>query len=110
MPLPTNVGCGTPMHSFGILNGIVCYSGIDTGAVAVYSCFGCASGITERSPLVRTCLQNGTWNGIIPQCECGMISSYLHQGNVICPPTPSPNVKTTAISVLSLRIILFIAT
>ena len=76
-PLPTGVGCGAPMHSLGISNGIVCYSGIDTGAVAVYSCFSCASGIIERSPSFRTCLPNGSWNGIIPRCECGRTSMYL---------------------------------
>ena len=74
-PLPTSVTCGASMHSLGISNGIVCYSGVDTGAIAVYSCFSCTSGITERSPSFRTCLENGTWNGTIPQCECdGMIS------------------------------------
>ena len=74
--LPAGVTCDAPMHSLGISNGIVCYSGIDTGAIAVYSCFSYASGIVERSPLVRTCLENGTWNGTIPQCECdGMISN-----------------------------------
>ena len=82
-PLPSSATCDVPMHSLGIPNGIVCYSGIDTGAIAVYSCFSCASGIRERpSPTVRTCLQNGTWNGIIPQCECGKM---IH-----CPPSPSP--------------------
>ena len=78
IPLPTSINqpCDAPMHSLDISNGIVCYSGIDTGAIAVYSCFSCASGIVERSPLFRTCLENGTWDGTIPQCECdGMISN-----------------------------------
>ena len=74
-PLPAGVTCDAPMHSLGVSNGIVCYSGIDTGAIALYSCFSCASEIVERSPLVRTCLENGTWNGTIPHCECdGMMS------------------------------------
>lgn len=71
--LPSNVSCGAPLHSLGIKNGIVCYSSIDVGATAIYSCSSCYFG-TVLGPSVRICQPNGSWNGTIPQCDCGMFA------------------------------------
>lgn len=68
--------CGGPLRSLGIPNGIVCYTGIDVGATAIYSCFNCDTATKIMS--VRTCLPNGTWNGTIPQCEGDAKKLYIH--------------------------------
>ena len=66
------IGCGAPLHTLGIRNGIVCYDSIDFGATAVYSCSNnCGDKSAEVALSVRTCLPNGSWSGAIPKCECG---------------------------------------
>ena len=68
---PDDVLCGAPFSTLGIKNGIVCYSRVDIGATAFYSCLSCGVNHLKISP-VRTCLQDGSWNGSIPHCNCGM--------------------------------------
>ena len=70
----TSTGCGAPLHSVVIKNGIVCYTGVDAGSTAFYSCSNCNSGAISS---VRTCQLNGTWNGTMPLCECIHMHDHL---------------------------------
>ena len=69
---PDSIACGEPLFTRGIKNGIVCYGSLGTGSTATYSCLSCGLDKLEGSH-VRTCLLDGTWNGTIPKCNCGML-------------------------------------
>ena len=69
-PPPDDVTCGAPFFTLGIKSGMVCYTRTDIGAVAAYSCLECGVYSLRGSP-VRSCLPDGSWNGSIPQCDCG---------------------------------------
>ena len=75
--LPDDISCGAPFHSLGIKNGMVCFGSVDVGATALYYCSSCDRG-EIRNPSVRICSPNGTWNGSIPECECGKLyNNYI---------------------------------
>ena len=69
--------CGASYAALGIENGFVCYSGTKVGSTAVHYCYECGfnSRSVQRStrPIIRTCGQNGQWNGSIPHCECSKL-------------------------------------
>ena len=68
--LPDSVHCGLPLLSAGIRNGLVCYMGTGIGAIATHHCFNDSVLVGGSSAhAVRTCLQDGSWNGTIPCCE-----------------------------------------
>ena len=81
-PLSDDSRCRAPLHSLSIKNGIVCYTGVDTGSIAFYSCSNCDSGAIIS---VRTCQLNGNWNGTVPQCDCNSLNTnnVQHHGSLI---------------------------
>ena len=61
--------CGMKsLLSLGIENGIVCYTGINAGAIAVYSCLSCHFTGSSYETFIRMCTENGNWTGRTPQC------------------------------------------
>ena len=67
--LPDGVQCGSPLHTIGIHNGIVCYTGTGIGSTAFHHCFNCGYDLDSNNT-VRTCQSNGMWSGAIPRCVC----------------------------------------
>ena len=47
----------------------MCYTGVAVGSMAVYYCSGCNFN-TLKGSTVRICMENGSWSGITPQCDC----------------------------------------
>ena len=70
------VSCDAPLSTLGIKNGIVCYSSTDVGATAVYLCTDCSIR-SMRRVTVRICMEDGGWNGTIPDCDCGTYSNMF---------------------------------
>jgi hypothetical protein len=65
----TLLTCGANSVSpLGIEKGIVCYTGNNTGAIAVYLCPSCRFTDSGHETFVRMCTENGNWTGITPQC------------------------------------------
>ena len=61
--------CGMKsLLSLGIENGIVCYTGNNAGAIAVYSCLSCHFIGSSYETFIRMCTENGNWTGTKPQC------------------------------------------
>ena len=50
--------------------GVVCYSGVTPGSLAVYVCNStdCLEGTS-----LRECQSNGNWSGAVPQCVAGKL-------------------------------------
>ena len=48
--------------------GVVCYSGVIPGSLAVYVC---NSTHHLEGPRFRECQRNGNWSGTVPQCVAG---------------------------------------
>ena len=48
--------------------GVVCYSGVTPGSLAVYVC---NSTCRLEGPCLRECQSNGNWTGAVPQCVAG---------------------------------------
>ena len=72
--------CGVKSLSFlRIENGIVCYTGNNTGAIAVYSCLSCRFTGSSYEIFIRTCTENGIWTRTTPKCDC--CESSLNQCN-----------------------------
>lgn len=63
--------CGVKSLSpLGMENGIVCYSGSNVGAIAVYSCLSCRFTGSSYETFIRTCTEDGNWTGTAPLCDC----------------------------------------
>ena len=63
--------CGVKSLSlFGIENGIVRYTGNNTGDIAVYSCLSCCFTGSSYEIFIRTCTENGNWTRTTPKCDC----------------------------------------
>ena len=62
--------CDAPYKSLAFINGIVCYDQTGVGHSAIYYCLNCGFNTFKESMSVRTCLSNGSWNGMIPHCDC----------------------------------------
>ena len=72
----TRCADGKLASSSFISDGVVCYNGTTAGSVAVYTC---NNGFLLVGNEVRVCMNEGNWNGSIPQCipipqEPGMYS------------------------------------
>ena len=68
---PNTLACGMKSLSpLGIENGIVCYTGSNIGAIAVYSCLSCRFMGSSYETFIRMCAENGNWTGTAPQCDC----------------------------------------
>ena len=65
----SNSNCDLPFMSLGIKGGFVCYTGVAVGSTAVYYCSSCNFN-TLKGSTVRICMENGSWSGIMPQCDC----------------------------------------
>ena len=50
--------------------GVVCYSGVTTGSLAVYVC---NSTHHLEGLSLRECQRNGNWSGTVPQCVAGWL-------------------------------------
>ena len=74
--------CGASHNALGMENGFVCYSGTKVGSTAMHYCYDCGFS-SVQGPLIRTCGQNGLWNGSIPRCECSEYIKYLIYNNNI---------------------------
>ena len=48
--------------------GVVCYSGVTPGSLAVYIC---NFSYHLEGPRLRECQSNGNWSGTVPQCVVG---------------------------------------
>ena len=59
---------GLLQNSAQFTGGVVCYSGIIPGSLAVYVCNS-----THRleGPSLRECQSSGNWSGTVPQCVAG---------------------------------------
>ena len=59
---------GLVQNSAQFPGGVVCYSGVTPGSLAVYVCNS-----THRleGPSLRECQSNGNWSGFAPQCVAG---------------------------------------
>ena len=68
VPGQTSAMCGESFAGLGIENGVICYSGTLVGSTAIYFCFDC--GIVNVTSVIRTCRENGKWDGATHHCEC----------------------------------------
>ena len=59
---------GLLQNSAQFTGGVVCYSGVIPGSLAVYVC---NSSHHLKGPRFRECQRNGKWSGSIPQCVSG---------------------------------------
>ena len=77
--VPSEATCGASYSILGLENGIVCYSGTEVRATAVYYCLDCGYNTLRKSStaLIRTCGANGQWNGTIPQCDCSKFITLI---------------------------------
>lgn len=63
--------CGS-FYALKFDNGVVCYSGSVVGSIAIYFCIECSYSMTKSvTPLIRTCGEDGQWNGTSAKCQCG---------------------------------------
>ena len=60
--------CVGLQNSAQFTGGVVCYSGVTPGSLAVYVC---NSRYHLEGPSLRECQRNGNWSGSIPQCVAG---------------------------------------
>ena len=59
---------GLLQNSAQFSGGVVCYSGVTPGSLAVYVC---NSSHHLEGPRFRECKSNGNWSDTIPQCVAG---------------------------------------
>ena len=59
---------GLLQNSAQFPGGVVCYSGVTPGSLAVYVC---NSTHHLEGPSFRECQRNGNWSGTVPQCVAG---------------------------------------
>ena len=69
----------------------MCYTGVAVRSTAVYYCSDCNFN-TLKGSTVRICMENGSWSGVMPQCDCKCNSNnhiYYHalpnNNNIIGP-------------------------
>ena len=59
---------GLLQNSAQFPGGVVCYSGVTPGSLAVYFC---NSTHHLEGPSLRECHRNGNWSDTVPQCVAG---------------------------------------
>ena len=59
---------GLLQNSAPFPGGVVCYSGVIPGSLAVYIC---NFSYHLEGPSLRECQGNGNWSGFVPQCVAG---------------------------------------
>ena len=69
--------------------GVVCYSGLLPGAVAVYVC---KEDSILRGVISRVCGSSGVWSGQVPLCEQHMLNISTIKPSVSDSPTHTPGV------------------
>ena len=60
--------CVGLQNSAQFTGGVVCYSGVTPGSIAVYVC---NSTLHLEGLSLRKCQSNGNWSGTVPQCVAG---------------------------------------
>ena len=55
----------------------MCYNGVNIGSNAIYFCSSCSLSLPPINHVsVRTCMENGTWDGSIPKCTCMIMNEF----------------------------------
>lgn len=91
IPKRKNIAFVNPL-CLEVPNGVVCYSGLLPGAVAVYVC---RDHSTLHGVSSRVCESSGVWSGEVPLCEPHMLNNSLT--NITKPSVSnSPTITTTS--------------
>ena len=61
-------------EKYGMSNGVVWFSGIKPGDVAIHTC---TPGYLLIGKEIRECHGNGTWSNVLPVCQEGTYESYV---------------------------------
>ena len=78
----SSTSCDAPYRTRAIHNGIACYDEARIGSTAIYYCLDCGFK-TIKGYSTRTCLSNGSWSGMVPQCNCEVSSEQVTSANEI---------------------------
>ena len=75
----TTAVCQLPLKTVHIENGVACHTGTRVGSTAHYYCLSCDSNtVMGTSISERICMENGSWNGSLPHCECKSYTNILY--------------------------------